>query len=208
MTKPVPFFSAVIFDLDGTLVDSGLDFSAIRQEMQLGPEPILESLDSLPPERRKECETILYRHEQAGAERATLLHGALDWLEFLDEKQIQRAIFTRNGRESVDLTLERCGLDFEHVVAREDGPPKPDPAGIHQLCERWHLPPREVLVIGDYLYDLLAGRAAGSPTALVTYGRSWEFAPLADFLWPDLTMGLEFARNWRWNVGPKECPTG
>lgn len=196
--RPIPTLSGVIFDLDGTLVDSGLDFAAMRREMGLGSEPILEALELLSLERRRDCEAILSRHEQAGAERATLLHGALDWLEFLDERRIPRAIFTRNARSSAALSLARCGVVFEHIVAREDGPPKPDPAGIHRLCQEWGMSPGAVLVVGDYLYDLLAGRAAGSPTALVTCGRTWEFANLADHVWPSLAVGLSEAKQWNW----------
>jgi HAD superfamily hydrolase (TIGR01509 family) len=187
--RPFPF-AGVIFDLDGTLVDSGLDFQVIRRELGLGPEPILETLALLPPERRRACEEVLHRHEYAGAMRATVLAGAREWMAFLDAAGIPRAIFTRNARSIVRLTLERCSLLFNDIIAREDAPPKPDPAGIHELCRRWRTTPRDVLVVGDYLYDIQAGQNAGAPTALVTQGRSWDFSHQADYCWNTLVQGL------------------
>jgi len=189
--------AGVIFDLDGTLVDSALDFKLIRQDLGLGPEPILEQIEKLPEPRRLECEEILSRHETAGAMRATLHLGATDWIEELDRLRIPRAIFTRNARSIVSLTLDRCGLHFDHIVAREDAPPKPDPTGIHRLCDTWDVPLDSVLIIGDYLYDVLAGREAGIKSALVTHGRHWDFAHLADFVWPCLLTGLEIFRRER-----------
>lgn len=188
--------AGVIFDLDGTLVDSDLDFAAIRRDMGLGPEPILEAMERLSPERRRECEEILLRHERAGAVRAAPIHGAIEWLNYLDERGIPRALFTRNSRAVVEIALDRCDLDFEHVVAREDAPPKPDPAAILRLCGSWGVRPQNVLVVGDYVYDLLAGRAAGAASALVTHGRTWDFAHLADYVWRSLSEGLEEAKGW------------
>lgn len=187
--------AGVIFDLDGTLVDSGLDFDAMRAEMELPPGPILETMEKLSPAERERCEAILHRHEMAGAERATVHAGAAEWMDALDERRIPRAIFTRNSRSIVAATLARCGMNFVHVFSREDAPPKPDPTAIEILCRTWQLPAEQILVVGDYKYDLLAGRAAGTQTALVTHGRSWDFANLADYVWRTLDEGLSLLRQ-------------
>jgi phosphoglycolate phosphatase-like HAD superfamily hydrolase len=80
----------VVYDLDGTLVDSGLDFPAIRREMGL-PEgvPILEALSEIPQgERLDNCLRVLARHEDEAAERATLMPGAADLVSHLAAKNI------------------------------------------------------------------------------------------------------------------------
>jgi HAD superfamily hydrolase (TIGR01549 family) len=182
--------------MDGTLVDSGLDFDQIRAEMGLDKGPILETMATLPIDRQRECEAILDRHERAGAERATLLSGAIEWIERLDGAGIPRAIFTRNSRLIVERTLARCGLEFQTVVSREDAPAKPDPAGIHLCCQQWDVSPTDVLMVGDYLYDIEAGRRARSRTALVTHGKDWHFADLAEFRWRDLMEGLAVFDRW------------
>ena len=181
---------AVIFDLDGTLVDSQLDFQAMRSEMEIGPEPILETIAKLSPPRRAYCEAILARHEWEGAERSTPCPGAREWIRSLDDRGIPRAIFTRNARAIALRSLAKSGLPFTEIIAREDAAAKPDPEGIHRLCATWRITPREVLVIGDYLYDLQAAQNAGAVSALVTNGRSWSFEDQAHHVWKTLDAGL------------------
>lgn len=156
----------LIFDLDGTLVDSGLDFDAMRREMGLAEkQPILEALPGLPEPRRSECWTILERHEREGAQRAALMPGVAELMPALETRGLRRAIFTRNGRAATLLTLRRLNLHFDTIVAREDAPPKPDPTGIWKICALWGLPHEQVAMVGDYLFDIEAGRRAGVRTA-------------------------------------------
>jgi HAD superfamily hydrolase (TIGR01509 family) len=173
----------VVYDLDGTLVDSGLDFPVIRREMNL-PEgvPILEALAELPHgERLEECLRVLARHEDEAAERATLMPGAGELVAWLAVQSIPQAIFTRNSRRCARRMLDRVGLSFKWVLCREDGPPKPHPAGLLKLCEIWQVKPADVLFVGDFLHDINAGRAAGVRTVLFAPGEPPHYAPLADF---------------------------
>jgi HAD superfamily hydrolase (TIGR01509 family) len=155
----------LIFDLDGTLVDSGLDFDLMRREMGLPDrQPILEALEHLDEPRRRACWAILDRHEREGAERATLMPGVAELIQSLTARGIRRAVFTRNGRQPTLRTLERLGLSFDPVVAREDAPAKPDPTGIWKICAAWGMRPEEVAMVGDYRFDIEAGRRAGART--------------------------------------------
>lgn len=159
----------VIFDLDGTLVDSQLDFDAMRQEMDLPPEmAILEALTKLPTDHADRCREILDRHERAGAERSTLLPGVREVLESVTRRRWHQAIVTRNSRPVTEATLRGVALHFAHVMTRDDGPVKPDPWPIERLCHEWQLNPAEVVMIGDYRFDIECGRAAGARTVLLT----------------------------------------
>ncbi|MBA4017704.1 MAG: phosphatase [Pirellula sp.] len=161
----------VVFDMDGTLVDSALDFDAMRAEMGLPAElPILETIASLVEHEAERCREILHRHEHGGAERAVVMRGAVEFLRALDELGVRRAVWTRNSRAVALATLRRTGLEFETVLARDDAPAKPDPAALIELARAWDLPHGEILVIGDYVFDMEAGRRAGSRTALYTAG--------------------------------------
>lgn len=163
-----PSIRGVIFDLDGTLVDSGLDFEQMRREMELEPgRPLLEALAELSEPRAARCRQILERHERAGAERARLMPGVAEMLDELQARGILRAVFTRNAREIALATLSRLGIEMETVVAREDAPPKPDPTGIWKICESWKLSRREAAMVGDYSFDIEAGQRAGVWTVLV-----------------------------------------
>ena len=154
----MPDVRGIIFDLDGTLVDSRLDFDAMRQEMGLPLKmPILEGLSTVPdgPERDRMLE-IMRKHEQRGADESTLFDGVIEFLRHIEDRGILSAVLTRNSRETAMRTLDRWNLSFSHVVTREDAPPKPDPAGVHLIAQRWGLLPHQIVVIGDYLFDLLA----------------------------------------------------
>lgn len=194
-----PPVRGVIFDLDGTLVDSQLDFDAMRAEMQLEPgHSILEALQRLPEPRASHCRSILERHERAGADRAVPLPGVPELLASVAERGWRQAILTRNSREVSLATLAKLGIECDLLVAREDAPPKPDPAAIWQICAIWGATPREVIVIGDYRHDLEAGRRAGSRTVLYTGSRRPDAIPyrdLADFV---VESFLELDPLWAW----------
>lgn len=168
----------VIFDLDGTLADSRLDFDAMRREMELPPGlPILEALESLPPDHAARCRAILDRHEQDGADRATLLPGVGELLEILAARGTRLAIATRNSRPITAVTLRNLGVEIELFLTRCDGPVKPDPWAVVHVCERWRLTPDEVVVVGDYRFDVECGRAAGCRTVLLTHAPHPEKYP-------------------------------
>jgi HAD superfamily hydrolase (TIGR01509 family) len=173
----------VIFDLDGTLVDSGLDFPLMRREMGLPVGmPILEGLAEIGPGARiDECLRILDRHEQEAAERATLMPGAGELLAMLTERGVHQAILTRNSRTCSSRMLTRLGLSIACVLTREDGPPKPDPAGLLKICSIWKAHVTEVIFMGDYLHDINCGRNAGMRTILFAPNETPHYSLLADF---------------------------
>jgi len=164
--KPSPL-AAVIFDLDGTLVDSRLDFAAMRRDLGIAPgTPILEAIAGWEPAARAEAEAIILRHEHAGADCAMLMPGVRAFWERLGSSGVKRGVFTRNARAVADRTLARLALAAEMVVAREDAPAKPDPAGLGLICAVFGCAIGDAVFVGDYLYDLDAGRRAGMRTLL------------------------------------------
>lgn len=159
----------VIFDLDNTLVDSQLDFEAMRREMRLHSDlRILEAIAELPAEHAAECHVILRRHEQIGAEQATLLPGVAQLLSHLQSQNLPIGIVTRNSRENSLISLKNTGLQPHILITRDDGPIKPDPWAVKHICQQWQVPPHEVVMIGDYRFDVDSGRAAGARTVILT----------------------------------------
>jgi phosphoglycolate phosphatase len=157
----------IIFDLDGTLLDSGLDFDLMRQEMGLPTgRPILESLAELPEADLARCHAILHQHELAGADRAMPLPGVIDFLDELQRRGLKRAVVTRNSRPITLAMLAKLPVCFDPVITREDGPVKPDPWAIRTICQSWQVSPHRVVMIGDYWFDITCGRAAGARTVL------------------------------------------
>ena len=147
----------------------------MRAEIGLPPGPILEQLAHADAETRARADEILRRHERDAIARATLADGCVELLAHLAARGIPAAILTRNVREVVETFVRsssrrrfapRCRALA--VYTREDGPHKPSPAGVLALCAKMGVAPAETLVVGDYKFDILAGRAAGCATALVT----------------------------------------
>jgi len=173
----------IIFDLDGTLVDSQLDFDQIRRDLHLSSgTPILEAVEAMPAGRHKDRSlAILREHEMRGARRATLMPGAAEFLADTKDRGIEQGLLTRNSRESTQLVLDRLGLNFSQVVTRDDAPVKPEPDGLLQISAAWRISVDEILFVGDYLFDLEAGRRAGIRTVLYLRDGTPEYADIADF---------------------------
>lgn len=183
----MPDVRGIIFDLDGTLVDSRLDFDAMRRDMGLPVGiPILEALESVPDgAARDRMLQIMHDHEVRGADASTLIDGVVEFLSHIEQLGIVSAVLTRNSRPSALRTLQRWNLSFSQVVTREDAPPKPDPAGVRLIADRWQIPSHQIVVVGDYLFDLQAGRKAGSRCVLFAQGECPAFASEADFILRD-----------------------
>lgn len=173
--------AGIVFDLDGTVIADQHDYEAIRRDLGLAAGVrILEAVEAMSESDQGRARLILQRHEQEAAAQAIVNPGVEAFFERLDRLGIRRGLLSRNSRSCVSVVLERCRLTFDQIIAREDAPYKPRPHGLLAICEAWGLSPDQVLMIGDYLYDVQAGQAAGTRTALVTHGRSLPFAHLAD----------------------------
>jgi HAD superfamily hydrolase (TIGR01549 family) len=162
---------AVIFDMDGTVTRPYLDFRAIRAAIGV-PEPLLENMLALPEGAdRERAFAILDRFEEEAAEASELNDGAQEVLSFLALRGIPSGLVTRNSRRSTDRVLAKHGLAFGMVVTREDAPAKPRPEPIWMICEKLGVRPPDALMVGDFKFDIAAGRNAGTRTALLTNGK-------------------------------------
>jgi len=174
-----------IFDLDGTLTIAVHDFAAIRAALGLPDgEPILEAIARLPEPQRATVHARLDAIEMGLARRATAQDGAATLLSALATRAHRLGILTRNSETIAAETLRQVGLDryfaIPHVVGRESALPKPDAAGVHLLLDRLGASPDEAVVVGDYRYDLEAGRAAGTATVLFDPTGTFRWAASAD----------------------------
>lgn len=176
----------VIFDLDGTLVSSSLDFAAIKQEIGCPAEAdVLTFLASLPKSQQQEAMAIIHRHEMQDALQCDWIPGARTFVDSCIKRRIPMAIVTRNSCQSSKVKIERNGIPIDRVVTRENSKPKPDPTALLELARDFDLPTHEVLMVGDYRYDLEAGRNANMKSCLVNYTRLPDYSHLADYAFPD-----------------------
>lgn len=173
----------VLFDFDGTLTLPGaLDFPAIKREINCPTDiPILEYLETVPVELKPCLMKILESREEKAAEGSLPNVGAEECVLALRRKGVLLGIITRNSLPSVRLALERFETvrlqDFFAVITRDDSLPKPHPDGIHKACERMGLGVSNLMVVGDFRFDVMAGKAAGACTVLLTNGKPSVMAP-------------------------------
>lgn len=167
-----------IFDLDGTLTRAVHDFDALRRRLGFPARaPILETIAARPIEEQPALLAAVAAWEAEAIEHAEVAPNALKLLEFLAKHGCRAGILTRNLKALALATLARAGLAGhftpEDVVGRDEAPPKPDPGGIWHLLRRWGAAPEDAVMVGDYLFDLEAGRRAGVMTIHVGAAPGW-----------------------------------
>jgi len=164
------FFKGIIFDLDGVITKSCLDFRLIAREIfgSGSKRPVLERIEELShAAERNKAFRILEKHEKRAALASQLNPGIDELLELVKRRGMKTAIVTRNTQDSVGIILEKFHLQIDCIVTRESAPPKPSKEPVIRVCECMGLNPHEVVFLGDYEFDMLAGKRAGVVTILL-----------------------------------------
>ncbi|MBC8104637.1 MAG: HAD-IA family hydrolase [Cytophagales bacterium] len=201
---------AALFDLDGTLVRTFIDFPAMRREMQalsarLGAGEATAPLDDIleivaamaqtlggePGETaRRDAYALLEAMEADGCAHPERIEGSSELLSQLrGERGARVGIITRNCRRVSEALLARMDLPHDILIAREDTTEfKPHPAPVLLACARLGVDPAEATMTGDLWADIAAGSAAG---VRATIGLQWPHDPPLRFARhpPDFTVG-------------------
>jgi phosphoglycolate phosphatase len=190
---------AVIFDLDGTLIDSvgdiadalnpALEGAGLRRfsddEVRLmvggGAGVLIQralAAQAIEPDATLSdwlYSKLLERYRLASVARTTIYPGALELLSDLVERGIKLGICTNKPAGITEDVLRKLELyeRFRAVVGATDGmPKKPDPAMVHATLMALGVSAHDAVVIGDSIADVGAARAAGIPIVLVSSGYS------------------------------------
>jgi phosphoglycolate phosphatase len=185
--------AGIVFDLDGTLVDSRRDLAtavnATRQALALAPLPVEEVTAmvgegartlvrrALPPEVAGEAfegafATFLDRYWEVCLDATEAYPGIRDALAYLAGR-FPLAVLTNKPERHSRRILEGLGLAgyFETVVGGDTlASRKPDPAGLLAIALRWRVAARELVLVGDSHVDAETARAAGAEPVLVAWG--------------------------------------
>jgi HAD superfamily hydrolase (TIGR01549 family) len=176
-----------IFDLDGTLVTSSLDFLAIKSEIGCPTdEDVLIYIEQLPTvQQRSEAMDIVHRHEMQDAQSCDWIPGARDFLNECATRALPMAIVTRNSQRSSKVKVEKNNIPIKLLLTRENSIPKPHPAALLDIAREFQLPVDQMMMVGDYKYDLEAGRNANMPSCLVNFSVEPDYLHLADYRFRD-----------------------
>lgn len=189
---------AVIFDLDGTITAPLLDFNKIRSELKIeSSEPVWEAIQRLDGKEKRRAEAVLDAYEIWAAQNAEFNKGVKEALLVLDDLGIKKGIITRNSLRAWEIVKERLSLEVDAVITREDAfPLKPAPDGVVALMEKLSCTRQETILVGDYLFDIEAGRSAGVRTVLFLNDEiepPWAY--LADYKIRDMRKLLDIISN-------------
>lgn len=188
----------ILFDLDGTLVDSVRDLAWCGNEMlrRLGmPEHdpaaatcwvgnglerfvkrvLSADMDAEPEQDLYQRGLVIFRELYAahGSDRSELYPGVLDALQHLSRCDLKLACVTNKPEPFTSRLIAAMGLDsfFELVVAgNTTARIKPDPMPLHYAADYFGLEYDHCLMVGDSSNDVLAARAAGFGIVCVPYG--------------------------------------
>ena len=192
--------AAVLFDLDGTLLDTLADIaSALNRTMvERDCKPLAEadvrgmigrgapilieraaaSQGRLIDAATQAAMTERFFHhygqlEESNEHSARPYAGAAESLRALHDAGLRTAVVTNKQHRFAAALLNRLGLaHWVDVVVGGDTCPqrKPDPQPLLFACESLHVPPSAALMVGDSVNDVQAARAAGIPIVCVSYG--------------------------------------
>ena len=189
-----------LFDFDGTLTQPGaIDFLAIKEEIECPHDmAILEYIKLQPPKKQVVLTKILEGHEAEAARLSIPNQGAEVCLSTLKGRGVPIGIITRNSLKSVTLALQQFDSiecrDFDVVITREAALPKPSPEGVFKAASSMGCLAEELMVVGDFRFDVIAGKRAGAKTVLLTNGGKSSMAPgdpIPDYVCGDLNEVVE-----------------
>ncbi|HEY6960981.1 MAG TPA: HAD-IA family hydrolase [Gaiellaceae bacterium] len=192
-------FPVVLFDLDGTVVDTGaIILASMRHaaETVLGREysdeqlmaavggPGLEAqMHALDPQRVDELVSVYRAHNEPLHETIAICEGMDSALDELKARGHRLGIVTAKRRATVDLAFARVPIEhlFETVVGGDEtSDHKPNPAPLLLALERMGAQPEEAAYVGDSPFDMQAAKAAGLFAIGVAWGRIHEPEKLTD----------------------------
>lgn len=186
---------AVLFDMDGTLIDSAPDFIAVIQAMRaardLSPvDPqlvraavsggarsmVAAAFDAAPDSAEFEVlrSEFLQRYQTHCAVYSQPFPGMLALLTDIERARLRWGVATNKPQRYAEIIMRQLALDSRAAVLvcpeQVEGRSKPAPDMLLLACTQLQLKPEEVLYIGDDARDIDAGQAAGMRTLAVSYG--------------------------------------
>ncbi len=217
----------VIFDLDGTIVDSLGDLTdatnhmlfvmgreklsgeAVRKLIGQGARRLVERAmpDAPPPEVEHALDLFLSYNAAHIVDKTRLYPGVRETLTALHNSRCRLAVISNKNVALCQKVMDTLGVkDFFDIVMGVDTMPfrKPSPEPIVKLLRDFFVSPANAVIIGDSINDVAAGKAAGVVTVGCTYGYG-ELSELeeADYLVGSFTelLDLPIFRGTRQGTG-------
>ncbi len=192
-------FPVVLFDFDGTVVDSGgIILASMRhatesvlarryteQELManVGGPGLEAQMEAFAPDRVEELVRVYRAHNEPLHEELETFAGIENALRTLRAEGRLLGLVTAKRRSTVDLAFARLPIAhfFDTVVGGDETElHKPDPAPLLLALQRLDATPDQAAYVGDSPYDMQAARAGGLRAIAVTWGRIHDRDALGD----------------------------
>jgi HAD superfamily hydrolase (TIGR01549 family) len=163
MTPPFP--QAVLFDMDGTILEPVEDgLPEFKAHWGIAPDQlVIPNLHRLPPEAAEAFRLL----EVRVADQSVLRTGVRELLKELRAAGIKTALVTNNATSSAKTVLDKHQVSFDLVLSRDDAPMKPAPDMLLLALERLQSSPSDAIMVGDTRPDLGAARNAKIPLCVL-----------------------------------------
>ena len=148
-----------IFDMDGTVVESHLDWAEIRRVLNINSNILKEIYKDNRVDHKKLQK--LEQYEGENTLKATPIRGISDFLSHLKKQNIINVLATNNNKKNTEFLLNMFDLPFDSVLTREKKMWKPSPEPFFYMMDLFHCKQDETISIGDSHYDVIASREAG-----------------------------------------------
>lgn len=196
---------AVLFDLDGTLIDSAPDLGAAADKMRTdrgleslplalyrplagaGARGMIAVAFGLTPEDAgfgELREEFFSNYESRMTENTSVFEGVVDLIARIDQMGLKWGVVTnKSARFTIPLTKAMPLFNTAKTIISGDTTPhaKPHPAPLLEAARQLELAPGRCIYVGDDERDILAGRAAGMPTVAAAYGYLGKTADTGDW---------------------------
>ncbi|MGB5444355.1 MAG: HAD-IA family hydrolase [Psychromonas sp.] len=179
---------ALIFDLDNTLVTSQLNFQLLRDILNCPDRTdILEFITIMESAALvKQANDFIIAHEKLDAQTSSHLPGCESLLAFLAIHKYPTAIVTRNCLRAAQIKLKKNAINVDILLTREDYPAKPNPEALIAIAQLWGIDCRNIIYVGDHLYDVQAANNAGMHSCLITHFADLPYKDEACFVFNEL----------------------
>lgn len=173
-TSPL-VYDGIIFDMDGTLSVSCIDYQLMRQSLDIPQGDLFTVMETWDDGDRilRSMDTIL-EIEDVAAGQSKGMPGLEELLLYLQEHPVKVGLVTRNTEYSVNAFFESIGHDyrdvFDIIMTREFPYVKPDKRCLTHFADAWGISPARLLMVGDSTEDVECGNAAGTATCLISGG--------------------------------------
>jgi HAD superfamily hydrolase (TIGR01549 family) len=173
---------AVAFDLDGTITKTQIQFAPYKKRIGCKNGDVLKYIKKQDLDRQQAMYDILDEYENEIAKECTLNDGFLDLMDFLNERDIKTGIITRSSRRHATQVIKKLGIPITQVIGREEIKPKPSGKPLIHLSALLKIPLHKMICVGDFLWDILAGKNAHVTTVLFVTEASRKYIHLPDYV--------------------------